>query len=318
MTIFSALAAYTHYFACAAAIVIYAEIIIWEFVQRRFKTAARAVLSGIGVVILYIPWLLVFFKQVASVSENYWIPPITMDSVLEYSKFLITVGQPAADAILYTIFIIGIVLSLVLCLKEKRFDGLFGILVWVGTILLGIILSLIIRPVFVSRYMIPAAACMWLGISISYSRINRKLIKIIVLLCVLFVGIVVNRRYYYDEEYYKTQTDYSIDTLRGSVEDATIILSNDNQIQRVVGCFFPNCYNIVLGAELSDLTAAVYKDVRLGAIDSISEIKDISDSMIVLDSDRTLVTELTEYNVEKIESLVIGPYSFDAYTANLK
>ena len=63
--------------------------------------------------------------------------------------------------------------------EKNRFFTLSGIMIYLGTIILSIIISVVFRPILVIRYLIPASAILWLTISIILSRIeNRKMFLI--------------------------------------------------------------------------------------------------------------------------------------------
>ena len=69
-----------------------------------------------------------------------------------------------------------------------------GAVNWGGTVLLGIAASLIFRPVFVSRYMVPALGSLWLGYAILLGRLEGRarylwLAAAAVLLCAALLNV---------------------------------------------------------------------------------------------------------------------------------
>ena len=77
------MAAYTHYFAFVSVIIIagllFISILLWE--KKRIVTW---MMSAIGMIAGYLPWIPFFFRQVASVEQGYWIPEITAQTIWEY------------------------------------------------------------------------------------------------------------------------------------------------------------------------------------------------------------------------------------------
>lgn len=63
--------------------------------------------------------------------------------------------------------------------QEDRFLILSGIGVYVGTIVLSVILSVVVKPILMVRYLLPATAIMWLTISVIMTKIeNRRMFMI--------------------------------------------------------------------------------------------------------------------------------------------
>lgn len=78
------IAAYTHYFAFVAVVVIvgllFLAILIWN--RKRF---ASWIIMAVGMIIAYLPWTPTFIRQVTTVRANYWIPEITAETIWGYS-----------------------------------------------------------------------------------------------------------------------------------------------------------------------------------------------------------------------------------------
>ena len=51
--------------------------------------------------------------------------------------------------------------------------------------LIGIVVSLAFKPIFVSRYLLPGFSCLWLGIVITYQLKNNDVLRYIAVLLVL-------------------------------------------------------------------------------------------------------------------------------------
>lgn len=176
-------ASYTHYFCGMAVFCIYCSAGIWALVKKR-NMVRHLLLSAVCVAAAFLPWAAVLAGQVRTVSENYWIPGITPAVVLDYCKFYFA---PYTDSkgIYCTLAILLAAVVIGACFRLLRKGGNHTIaclmlLNEVEVVLLGIAASLIVRPVFVARYAIPASGLFCLGLAICAadwisSDLSRKL-----------------------------------------------------------------------------------------------------------------------------------------------
>lgn len=80
------------------------------------------------------------------------------------------------------ILLLGIIAKKVA--RESVFKSAFGILIPLTTIIIGVIVSMIIRPVFVDRYMIPGLMCLWISILLMSKKCNYKIQTIVIILLI--------------------------------------------------------------------------------------------------------------------------------------
>lgn len=159
------LAAYTHYYACIAVALLY--ILLFLHVIKRKKNIFMWVVTALITIICYLPWLGALFGQLAKVSSGYWIEPIGFTSIWMYIIFWF--GY-------YSVFpiVLGVVTNY--WKNRKRYDVRERHIIDVGLILpvwvigIGMAVSFLVRPVFVSRYMFAALGVFWFAVLI----INRK------------------------------------------------------------------------------------------------------------------------------------------------
>ncbi len=142
-------------------------------------TPGRIVLICIAVSIAaYIPWIHVLKGQIGQVSESYWIQPVTLRTLAGSVKY---VFMPAFEngvfsVICALVMIAGFLWFAAEYIRHSRaFQGrhddkiasvICTIAVPAGLVIAGFIASLIIRPVFVYRYMFPAMFIFWTGAGI--------------------------------------------------------------------------------------------------------------------------------------------------------
>lgn len=193
LTLLTIASAYTHYFSAIASFVIYLFLLA-DLIRNNKKELKKYFTSAIIAILSFTPWLIILKQQAASVSSSYWIAPITLNRILGYFWFVlspdnqvINANQIAAFSVLGLLLLIGVI---VLLIKSDKKDT-YGILIAVCVPIIGIILSLIIKPVFHPRYLIPVLGCLWLGVSILLGKnFSNKKIFIPIFVIILLVASV--------------------------------------------------------------------------------------------------------------------------------
>lgn len=187
-------AAYTQYFACVAVVMVYLYVLVvfWLRDKRRIKAWILYVAISIAG---YVPWLFALAGQLSAVRENYWILPLTWRSIGGCVKFLMKpaftneVVNVALAVALFAGYVLVVVVSVIPYAKYARkrenltrvyhngrvLFSLAGLFVLIGLVIFGFAASILIRPVFVYRYMIPAAGCFWLCFVLCLDDILCKL-----------------------------------------------------------------------------------------------------------------------------------------------
>lgn len=191
LTIFAALCAYTHYFAAIAAGCIYLILLAYiiNYKKEELKTWALSVVAGI---VLFAPWIPSLINQLTRVHASYWIPQVDSKMLIESFGFF-AYGNDTFFAII-AIIILAVILFIYFreaenLEKKDQFIILSGIGVYIGTILLSVIISVVFKPILMVRYLMPATAVLWLTVSIIISKIEDKKMFLIsfALICLLLI-----------------------------------------------------------------------------------------------------------------------------------
>lgn len=168
-TLFAALGAWTHYFTA----IIAGLMLLYSFIMNK-KRKISYLISGICFFILFTPWLKVSMDQVASVDHSYWIKNQLAEylNAFCYSRLSGIIGNKLACC--FSILFIGCLLhtafkTLKTFSQEFRKYYMMISVILFGTIILGFILSILIRPIFQARYVY--------GISMIYFVMNLPLIQ---------------------------------------------------------------------------------------------------------------------------------------------
>ncbi len=221
--------AYTHYFAAISAVIMYLGVLL-SFIFNN-KSKIKMWLISVGVcIVAYLPWVNILLSQLSAVESDYWIKPITFDTVLQYFQFIFSPSNDVLGIVLI-LMVIALIFGVIKNNKFENFKINYSMML-VATIfvvmLVGIILSLLIRPIFVSRYILPLFGGFYLGIAILVDNVksNKKLFSI---LLVIIVGISIAGVIGFINE---TNADFDVSNdnqnLLDSVnEDGVVVIFND-------------------------------------------------------------------------------------------
>lgn len=253
LTIYSLAACYTHYFACVAACMIYLYLLAAFLMEHRLKKEIKAyLLSGLTCAAGYLPWLLSAVRfQVGQVSSNYWIQPLSWRTLGGCIKFLFMPSFTNEKLNIFLAVVLFLLYSALLlnCLwrlrkgQEKSREIVFlagGVFILAGVVGFGFLISFLLRPIFVYRYMLPAAGVFWLVFSIFAARLKeKKYLYLPVLFLLLIVGIR-NYRAFYGEEMWKKLQMAEFQKEVAQIEKEDILIFNFEQMQAVAAYYLDN------------------------------------------------------------------------------
>lgn len=305
------LAAYTHYFAAVAVAVIYVYLFFVCFLE--FKRTLCAIWGGIAV-ILYSPWIVVLFNQMQTVKDSYWIQSLKFEDIKGFLYYAIAppIGILHADefAIGLTGVIVAVgVVKMVIGIRNNKYTSgiayaLLGCIVTFLTVLFGIGVSVLYKPVFVNRYMFPALGCFWIGIGGIILKIRRK--KLCYLFLILFIPCCMLNLL----SFAKTENRYSkeyarIDEILKNIEDKDLIVSNSAQVMYSLEIYLEN-----EGLIWKNKENLIYKQIfpKINSVEQNFEEEDLSHIKWVVQSkgNNELVEQLDEQGVNCIQ---VGDYS---------
>jgi hypothetical protein len=212
----------------------------------------------------YVPWIGAVASQVSAVKENYWIQPMGFHSLLSAAKHLFAgyfqneKVALAVGAVIIAMIAVLFVATLLRTIKDRDKNDIFTLgafMVLPLLVLAGILASILIRPVFVNRYMIPAYGCFWLSVAIMASGEIRRLLNsneeasekksskvifsaagIALLILVLIVGYVDYKTFIWNENYRKTEMEKTLSLFEETDPD-TVIISNFGHVQALLSYY---------------------------------------------------------------------------------
>ncbi len=187
----SVLAAYTHYFAGISAACLFLILIYYVIFKNRSQIRNLCISIAAGV-LLYAFWLRTLFAQLGAVHHGFWVPRVTVKSLIEDFGYYAYCNNLFFAAIAILI-LIAIIYMYKKQLNDKydvdNFYLLTGLGVYMGTIIIALIVSLTFKPVLLARYLIPASAILWLSIAILINKIEdrRTMMYSFALVCLLLI-----------------------------------------------------------------------------------------------------------------------------------
>lgn len=270
MACYALAAAYTQYFAAVAAAMVFLYVLL-ELLRRDRRRIREWFLWVAAAAAGYTPWLVALYRQVTAVNANYWILPLSWRTFGGCVKFLMkpaftndTLNVVLAVVMtgIYAAVMVRQVHFLIKSCHNGRENGaassrivfmLAGPGVLAGVILFGFAASMLLRPVFVYRYMIPAMGCFWLSFAVGLHEIWQAGIpedgtegrggffKMLPAAALLFVVVVGLRDYraFMGEEEYKIRLMKETETALSSIAPGDVVIYNFDQVQAVTAYYLP-------------------------------------------------------------------------------
>ena len=204
--------AYTHYFTFISAIWVYGFFFLAVvFTKEKRKDLLKWLGMAAGSVILFLPWLPSMIRQVTGVSGSYWISEITKKVLREYLDWFFETDLPYAPVMIQTVCLIAFVLFVAAIIQNRKAGDeekiqkrreliavLLDPMVLIGTVFMGVLLSELIRPIFIIRYAIPCMGLLALFLAYTLSKLDKKLYALVIAFWVT-MGIVEYTDTHYTE-----------------------------------------------------------------------------------------------------------------------
>jgi len=287
---FSWAASLTHYFGLVAAGVNCLSLLIMAGLRQRNRARPLA-LAALVAAVFYLPWLLPFTRQLATVSHGFWIPPTSM------SLFRFGLVAPFAykfEDLPYpwqANIALGIVAALLVAtLVVKTWRGpaaaararLHLLAVYGLTLGFGVLFSKAVAPVFMPRYMLVCAGLFLLIAATCACAIPRLGNGVVMGACLIGLGLPASHRIH--TQIFGGPFAALAEQVALAGERAPVLLHNDVQ------ALFPSWYAVNTGRHV--LVAAqgtnpqppgqdVYPAGRLAATDDVTALlSDISNVWI--------------------------------------
>jgi 4-amino-4-deoxy-L-arabinose transferase-like glycosyltransferase len=171
----AAAAQYTHHLAAFYLIV----LALWTVLQANFKAVYQLAASGMGALIVYLPWAIHLPSQFAKVNHSYWVekPQISkfFTLMLVYTANTPLPGLLVAPALFLGLGVVMIAMTQTVIARATSIKtGLyFFCLAFVPPILLFLFSQW--TPVYIERALLPSGAifCIWMAWVITSTKLSR-------------------------------------------------------------------------------------------------------------------------------------------------
>ncbi len=238
-------AMYTHYYAVITMFFIWLFLLSAAFIKKDGKIK-HVFLGGFTVIIGYLPWLGALVSQSRRVAENYWMPDFDWNEWRMVPAALMETTEASYNGIgmvLYTFLII----LLVLALAKKKWDAILCVSAFVCTMVMGALLSVLVTPIWATRYMYLDWGLISLFVAIVAGEVTSAYAKIAqgMLIMVLAITGMVSLNTMLDDETMNNTADQWIAFLEENVEkDAYIIVDDPAEHKPVYDFYLPHAHSV--------------------------------------------------------------------------
>ena len=299
-------------------------------IKEQNRICAR---NGIGKVLLcaglsvlaYLPWLPFFFSQVRKVSSSYWIQPLTWKSIFGCMKYIFLPVSYAVKknyvlaCVMILLFGAAFLYSFLMKRKDARgrFFLLTGLWIVVFTTLIGFVCSILNRPIFVYRYLIPCLGAMWLVAAVVLWDFIEKNWGILLFVPFLLSG-YSNMQGFYGEENKKIAEMKATQSFLADFPKDAVVLCNFNHVQAVTACYLKDSNEIWLyGSNPEDLIAELLPQCR-GLEDTTELLQLVKErDVYFFGSFNSREELLKEWEIEGIAYTEEGTYLLERYYFNV-
>lgn len=237
-TLFSLLAACTHYYAVLTLVFLYLGLLAWYVFTHNKKELKSWLICSVTTVILYLPFLLIAVFQIQESNGNWIHEP---DSRLEPLKELFYSGITGTEYLYLTVMAVSTIASLVLFVRKKSADYYWSFIcccaVW-GITAFCILFGALVKPIMLSRYLIMPVCLLFLGICPVIKHARKYLL---LPLCLAFALISAVQ---YKSCVETLRKDHTVNTLAFAREhiqegDKIVLVSGDDYLYNCTFYYIP-------------------------------------------------------------------------------
>lgn len=319
---FSLAASYTHYYSLVSAGFFYVALL--GLAMARKADWKKVCLTCIGTVAGYLPWFWILVKTLLVRSEDYWITDIpafkrSINYLFSNQFRLVVWGFLAAGMAFVFLYETGVVsvqgkeggkIRIFVSLEDMAFSPLLawlavGICSILGTICVGIGISIAVRPFYLLRYIYPVSAVAWMILGVVVSRLKGK--KIYTLLLLAYMVIVFFPSYqakFMDDKGKDGRMKETLVLTQDEIQEGDVILSSNLwRMIYVYGLYYPD-------ANLQHFDAQAVPELEEGVRYWLFEEKDEADAGLwpeeqgfscekIVDKGNIGTTDVYIYRIEK-------------------
>lgn len=212
--LFTLAAIYTHYYSLAASVVANIFVFIYLMWNRSGKWRQHFV-SMVLAALLFLPWFFMFTTQVKKVQHAFWAPEVSFNTIV--ACFSIPFNEQfwtSPYSIILTVLIYGLILfsvykSFAKPFSEYRLALWLSLTIFLGTLLLVSLISLVSQPILYSRYVMTIVSMLVVPLTVFFIGLKIQWLKLVFISLILFLGIRVSLyTYHFSYGPYKQTIEY--------------------------------------------------------------------------------------------------------------
>jgi len=171
-------AAYSQHYVAMLAGIVYGCLFFF-IAKYKPREIPKALLAALAAIALYTPILPSTINQFASASDNYWIGSTTfVRKFVDYVMILFSNGNNFLVYLTFTAFCAECIFFVQLKDKTRREVFAFACLaVILAFLTVNSLISVLFKPMFIGRYLVPSLGLLWLFGAIVFERIQNRRIK---------------------------------------------------------------------------------------------------------------------------------------------
>ena len=284
-TIATICSCYTHYFCAISSILVYVILLLY-FIRYNRNLIKKWAVSAICCILAYLPWLNILITQISGVRESYWIKPITLEKIFDYFQFVFSPNNNEIGMIVSIVLLLTIVIVTIMAFKRKNieFEEKTYIVILLSTIfitiLTGIVLSLMIRPIFVERYILPCFGGLWLGFSIVISKFkDDKKILLILIAFLLVISAIATIGFIDESNANFDDSNKNLNFLNSINENYDFVIMEDPLTYMRYAPFLPNA--TVINGDINGTISTNLNQKEIIVFDKLGHVENNTDFTLI-------------------------------------
>lgn len=295
-------AAYTHYFAGLAAVMLSFFLLVYLLLLK--KPWKRLVIQWgiycIFMFVLYLPWLFVLLRQMAAISQDYWISKENLQ-LFTYIVMIFQMPDETITHLLMMVFFFSIFFTIWKWKGEKKQIWLAGgLAVAAGWFLLGMGYSLLKTPILVDRYLVVLLPVVWVSVVGGLVSLSNQ--KLNICLVLLFTLCFMQSAQQLKVDYNDSNDNELIAFLESHVQEEDAFLYINVQEMSTNMIYFPEKDHYILkGSDTTEIFKYWTEMTDCEMLEDLAEITQRQDTVWCLRGDWLEVFGSLGYQMETFE-----------------
>ena len=243
----SLLVSYTHYYGLMLAGIVNLLLFIYYIKNRKTKKEGlkRFFITAVIQVILYLPWLMSFLKQLQGVSKGFWITLSFPGTLIEILSMQFTGSLKNTIGLILALFIFAYTIFVYIKYVRKTKKEIetksviISISIYIAIILIALIVSLCMQSVILLyRYLLISTGLFIFALAFIISKDTNEYRIIAICTIILIISIISNIGFI--KQNYDSNNNKYLEYMKDNVKEEDIILYSDAISGAVISTYFDN------------------------------------------------------------------------------